>query len=118
MLMPDNGNRPEKICDLTYLNEMMFGNKEMMGEIINDFTEQTAAEMKLFHHAISNEDFPAIKQCAHKMKSTVGIMGISSLLPLLQEMEVLGAEAKDMPRIKTLADKVNEICLLAIIELK
>ena len=113
-----DANQPNNICDLTYLNEMMFGNKEMLHEIINDFSEQTAAEMNLIQSAISNGDFPAIKRSAHKMKSAVGIMGISSLLPLLNQMEILGAEGKDIPRIRTIASKVNEICRLAIIELK
>lgn len=116
--MKESTKQPTKICDLTYLNEMMFGNQEMRGEIINDFTEQTTAELKLIQHAILNEDFAAIKQYAHKMKSTVGIMGISSLIPLLNNMEVLGAEAKDIAAIKTLADNVNRICLLAMNELQ
>ena len=116
--MDHNINEPQKICDLTYLKEMMFGNKEMVDEIISDFTEQSAVEIKIIQDAISNEDFSAIKQCAHKMKSTVGIMGISSLIPILKEMEILGAEAKNIARIKTLADKANDICMLAILELK
>lgn len=116
--MPDKENSAEKLCDLAYLNEMMFGNQEMMCEMINDFTEQTTAILKLMQHAISIEDFAAIKQHAHKMKSTVGIMGISSLVPLLNQMEVLGAESKNIAEIKILADKVNQLCLLAIIELQ
>ena len=116
--MPKNGSRPDKICDLTYLNQMMFGNKEMIGEIINDFKEEIVVEIKHLQHAVSTDDFLEIKRSAHKMISTAGIMGISSLVPLLNEMEILGAGGNDMNRIKILADKLKEICQLAIIELK
>ena len=116
--MPQNASRPEKICDLTYLNEMMFGNKEMIGEIIKDFKEEIGVEIKHLQHAVSTDDFLEIKRSAHKMKSTVGIMGISSLVPLLKEMEILGGEGNDMNRIKILTDKFKEICGLAVIELK
>ena len=116
--MPLNASSPEKICDLTYLNKMMFGNKEMTEEIINDFKVEIGVEIKNLQHAVSTDDFLEIKRSAHKMKSTAGIMGISSLVPLLNEMEILGAEGNDMNRIKILADNLNEICRLAIIELK
>ena len=52
------------------------------------------------------------------MKSTVSIMGISVLTPILLEMENLGAKATDIERIKELNLKLTLICKQAIAEIE
>ena len=52
------------------------------------------------------------------MKSSVSIMSISILIPILKEMEDLGAKATDLDKIKQLNQQLNLICNQAIREIE
>jgi len=59
-----------------------------------------------------------IKKVAHVMRSSISIMGISTLVPILQEMENLGEKAEDIEKIKKLNQKLNTICKQALEEIE
>lgn len=111
-------NQPEKICDLTYLSEMMGGKRNMIAELMNDFVEELPGELAILNDAVKNNAFTEIKQAAHKMKSTISIMGVACLQPLLNEMEQLAIEAKNdnMERINILSEEVTGLCEQALAE--
>src|SRR4051812_26554125 len=79
----------QNVCDLKYLTDTMGGNKNLIKEIMEIFLKQIPEELKAINAAIANADFATIKGFAHTMKSSVSIMGISVLAPVLQEMEGL-----------------------------
>jgi HPt (histidine-containing phosphotransfer) domain-containing protein len=108
----------ENVCDLNYLSETMGGKKHLIKEIMDIFLEQVPEELKSIDDAIKKTDYAIIKSFAHTMKSSVSIMGISILMPILQEMETLGAKAADIEKIKELNQKLNLICKQAIEEIE
>ncbi len=116
----NSNNKPleEKICNLNYLSDTMGGNKKLMAEIIEVFLLQVPEELQAIDDAIKIVDYVIIKNYAHSMKSTVSIMGMSVLMPVLQEMEDLGAKANDIEKIKQLNQKLNIMCQQAIEEIK
>jgi HPt (histidine-containing phosphotransfer) domain-containing protein len=107
-----------KVCDFTYLINMMNGKKHLIHGIMDTFLVQIPDELNSIHHAITRQNYASIKSFAHTMKSSVSIMGISILGPILQEMEDLGAEALNMSKIKELNQKVDLICKRAIEEIE
>ena len=107
----------ENVCDLSYLNEMMGGKKHLILEIMETFLSQIPDELKSMNEAISNIKYSAIKNLAHTMKSSVSIMGIEILRPVLQEMENLGGMETNLEKITKLNIQLNSICKQAINEI-
>ena len=116
-------NNEESVCNLNYLSELMGGKRELIREIMDVFLKQIPEEMQSINIAIAKSDYPTIKKFAHTMKSTVSVMGITSLASILSEMEDLGAKATGPEnyqdeKIKTLNQKLNFICNQAIKEIE
>lgn len=103
-------NTTENICNISYLTEMVHGNKTLMKEIIDEFQVQISEELKRINDAVENTNYQVIKNLAHTMKSTVSIMGVTILTPVLNEMEDLAKNANDIEKIKTLVITLNIIC--------
>lgn len=105
-------------CDFSYLSEMMGGKKNLMIGIMTAFLEQIPGELQGINEAVAEINYSIIKNLAHTMKSTVSIMGIYSLEPVLKEIEELGATAGSIEKIRELNLKVNSICKKAIEEVE
>jgi HPt (histidine-containing phosphotransfer) domain-containing protein len=108
----------ENVCDLKYLTEMMGSKKNLIKGIMDAFLEQVPDELKSINDAIPKADYASIKVFSHTMKSSVSIMGVSKLTPILQEMEDLANKATDIEKIIELNEKLNLICKQAIEEIK
>lgn len=106
------------VCDFKYLSETMGGRKKSIREVMDAFVEQVPLHLKSINEAIIKEDYPGIKSFAHLLRSSVSIMGISSVVPVLQEMENLGTKATDIEKIKKLYQKLNSICKEALEEIE
>lgn len=108
----------ENVCNFSYLADMMANKKSLIKGIIDAFLKQVPEDLQFINDAVTKSDYATIKNIAHAMKSTVSVMGISVLVPVLQEMEDLGAAAKDFEKIKELNQKLNLICKQAMEEIK
>lgn len=106
-----------EFCNLSYLEGMVGGKKHLILEIMDAFLAQIPEELKSINDAVNENDFSVIRRYAHTMKSSVSIMGISALTPVLQEMENLSALSSDMDRISQLNTQLNELCSDAIAEI-
>src|SRR4051812_33110828 len=100
----------ENMTNLAALEEMMGGKKDLVKEIIDVFLNQIPGELNILNNAIANVDYPSIKKIAHTMMSTVSIMGISKLAPILFEIESLGLGSTNIERIKELQVEAIRIC--------
>jgi len=100
----------ENVCDLKYLSETMNGEKHLIKEIIDVFLKQIREELNGINDAVKKTNYAIIKNIAHTMRSTVSIMGISILAPVLKEMENMAASATSFEKIKELNTKLNLIC--------
>ncbi len=116
-LTPKNGLRTN-VCDLSYLSETMAGKKHLMKEIMDVFLKQVPEELENINEAIAKTDYETIKSFSHTMKSSVSIMGISVLEPILREMEDLGAQRTSIEKIQKLNTNLNTICKQAIGEIE
>lgn len=108
----------EKLCDFQYLSETMGGNKEVISEIINAFIDEIPQQLQSINDAITKTDYSTIKKLAHHMKSSVSILGISKILPILKEIENFGANATNIEKIKELYQNLDEMCNLALKEIE
>lgn len=116
-------NDIETVCNLEYLSGLMGGKKHLVKKIMDTFLVQVREELESINKAILLSDNIAIINMAHTMKSTVSIMGISILLPVLQEMEDLGTDTtcSDSYRdeqLRALNLKLNTVCKKAFVEIE
>jgi len=119
-------NSIKNVCDLNYLTEMMGNKKHLINGIMDAFLIQIPEELKIINDAIIKGDYKTIKNFSHTMKSSVFIMGVSVLTPILQEMEDLAIKAMialdpltiNIEKIKELNETLNVICKQAIEEIE
>jgi PAS domain S-box-containing protein len=107
-----------KICDLNYLIDIMQGKKDVIKETLDLITKQVPKDLLVINNAVERIDYLAIKQCSHKMKSAVTIVGITGVYSILDEIEILGESQKDIEKIKSLNQELNAICKKAMTELE
>lgn len=108
----------EPVCDFKYLNDLLHGQTKPMIEIIDVFLTQVHEDLEGINKAITDNDYKTIKSYAHTMKSSVAVMGISSLTPVLNEIESLGIKETGIEKIKELNIRLNEICVKSIAEVE
>lgn len=118
MITIDFEPKNENVCNLEYLKEMTGGKKHLIKDIIDMFLSQVPEELKSINIAVKNADYVSIKNYTHSMKSTVSIMGISSLTAILREMEDFAKKASEIDKITELNIKLNSICKQAIEEIE
>ncbi|MGP8215232.1 MAG: Hpt domain-containing protein [Bacteroidia bacterium] len=118
MITDRTGKSVENVCDLNYLIEMMGGKKHLIRGIMDAFLVQIPEELNSINEATIKLNYASIKNFAHTMKSSVSIMGISMLTPVLQEMESLALAAINIEKLKHLNQELNLICHLAIGEIE
>ena len=126
MTNTNSENSLEKVCNYRYLLAMTGGKEQAIKDITDTFLSQISEELKSINDAILKSDYVVIKSIAHTMQSTVTIMGIAVLAPVLREMESLSASASgstplltsSVEKIKSLNEILNVICKQAIDEIE
>lgn len=106
------------VCDFRYLKDLVNGKTDLITNIMDVFLKQVSEDLQCINEAIINTEYKTIKSCAHTMKSSVSIMGISVLKPVLEEMENMGIAKTGIEKIKQLNVELKEICLKAIVEIE
>src|ERR1041384_2200478 len=109
----------EKIIDLDYLSALAKGNKAFIKEMISIFLSDNPRELTAIETAISTKNFEEIKQTAHKLKSTLPVIGLDRLIGKeILEIESLALQKTDLQGIETRFKKVKDTCEKAYPELK
>lgn len=93
---------PKKLINLDFLIENMGNKKTEIIEIIDIFCEQLPQDMTELSAAIINTDYPNIRQFAHRMKSTLSLLGVEGMLNIAKEIEAKSKEEKDIEEIREL----------------
>ncbi len=107
-----------QIVNLTYLEDMSGGNKEVMKEMINIFISQVSEFGEEMEELNNNKEYFKLGNLAHKAKSSISIMGMEDLAKELKEFEILAKEKKDINNYEEFINHFKQLCDLAIDELK
>jgi len=104
--------------DLSYLQELSSGNRSFEKEMLSLFMQQIPAELQEMRDAYEKHEFATVRSLAHKMKSSVPLVGANYLVPLLNQMEDTEVEATSetftrafelfSTQLEACFDKVNE----------
>jgi len=104
--------------DLTYLKDITDENPEFIQEMINIFTCQVneyIAEMNSLH---GMQNWSGLGRLAHKAKSSVAIMGMTSLSEMLREFEINAKDHLHIDKYPKYIHRFTEDCTIACEELK
>jgi HPt (histidine-containing phosphotransfer) domain-containing protein len=106
----------KSLIDLTYLEMMSEGNKDLMIEMFSIFKEQVPEFIADMNKALADHDWKSLALHAHKAKSSVAIVGIVSLLDDLRTLEVFAKDGKNTESYQGYVDNFCSTCLKAVVE--
>ena len=95
----ENANR---LYDLSSLKAMSHGDNEFMNKMVSLFIEHVELSVTQIQEANINQDYDTISKIAHKLKSSSGNMGVTSIKRDIKELELYCIEKKECDKISTL----------------
>jgi signal transduction histidine kinase/CheY-like chemotaxis protein/HPt (histidine-containing phosphotransfer) domain-containing protein len=97
------------VCDLAYLRQMSGGDSIFEKEMISLFLKQVPEELENMKQAAIKENMPGVKEVAHKLKSSVSLLGAESMLTRLKEIESLVLQEQETVNILRLNQELSEL---------
>ncbi len=82
------------------------------------FFEQTPPEIQNLEDHLTEKDWKALRATAHKIKPSLGFMGIKELEDTIKSIEEYASKEINLEQLPELVAKVKNICTEAIEELK
>ena len=107
-----------KHTDLSYLSQLANGSDEFIGKMTGIFLEQTPEALENLDKYLENKDWKALRGTAHKMKSSLSIMGIKELEGVVANIEEYCDKETNLDRLPELVEQVKVICKESMEELK
>ncbi|OFX17946.1 MAG: hypothetical protein A2033_15325 [Bacteroidetes bacterium GWA2_31_9] len=106
-----------KYINLSYLNEVADGNKDLIIELIEIFKSQIPEFNDLFNSYFASSNWYQIGLVAHKAKSSVAVIGMSKLADDLKILETLSKNSEKIDTYQAYIDNFNESTKHAVSEL-
>ena len=107
-LVPIDQDSIVEPIDLSYLKELCENNHEFEKEMIELFLQQVPSDIDLLNKAIDSIHFENIGSLAHKLKSSVIIIGLKSTSEALSSIESGANDNKDISQIRIYFEKVSK----------
>lgn len=98
---------PSKVCDLTYLQNLSAGDLGFIRQVLTLFFQQVPVELNNLTQHIDN--LTNVKNTAHKLKSSVSLVGAESMVVRLKQIELLALEGVDKEQIRQLIHELLQL---------
>jgi CheY-like chemotaxis protein len=108
----------KKYINLAYLQELGEGDIDFMTDILSMFLEQTPENIKNLQQMAAAQKWQQVKALAHKMKSSVVMIGNKQLEEIFTHLEVEALSDLAAVKIPPLIDQATELCAGAIAAIK
>lgn len=79
----------KKLYNLVNLEEISGGSQEFINEMIKLFISQAETTITGFNQAIDQKDYATIRNLAHQIKPSIDNIKITTLMPVIREVERL-----------------------------
>ncbi len=106
-----------KHINLEYLNEISDGSTDLVRDLISMFINQVPTFSEQLDRFYQNGDYISLGKLAHKIKSSVAMMGISELATDMKILENIAKDGKNIDNYPAYISKFKSISGEAIIEL-
>jgi HPt (histidine-containing phosphotransfer) domain-containing protein len=94
----ENSHQFEK-PDLSYLMQLMDNNTEIVLEVLAIFKNEVPKDMANLEKYLQQEDWEMLGKTAHKLKSSVGNLGLNELRDLFLFIEQNGKEFTNLDKL-------------------
>jgi CheY-like chemotaxis protein len=108
----------EKLYDLKQVEELAAGNKDFILTLINIFLEATPQDSAALVEACEAKNWDRVSKLAHKLKSTVDMLNMSSIKTDIRTIELDAKKGINLDNIKRLVPKVDKIIQATAQQLK
>lgn len=92
--------------DLSYLEDITGGDKEMMLEMLNLFIEDIPSQVEKIREAVEEKDMKTLRAESHKLKPTLQYVGLSEMYEVIKKLEVIGKSNEYSNEVDTLAQEL------------
>jgi len=93
--------------DLTYLQQVFHGNEAMVQQIVELFLEQAPQFSVEMDMCIRQARWSDLHPVAHKLKSSVNMLGMAGLAPLVLEIERKSKFNQDLASLPGIVSDLN-----------
>ena len=93
--------------DLTYLNQVFYGNESMVREIVQLFLHQSPELSRTMTRCVRQSRWQELHPLAHKLKSSVTMLGMEALTPLVLDIERISKFGHDPSALPGLVSKLT-----------
>lgn len=100
------------MIDLELLNSVSQGDKTFLKTMFDIFLKQTPECIEDLNKGLEGKDFSVIKAAAHKMKSSMGLMGMKTTEINCQKVEE-SSKNEDMVEVTKLIELIKSDCEVA-----
>ncbi|GAB5409976.1 MAG: hypothetical protein BalsKO_23410 [Balneolaceae bacterium] len=104
--------------DLSYLEDITGGDKEMMVEMLDLFIEDIPKQVSLIEETIRQKELSNLAAESHKLKPTLQYIGLFDMFEIVKELEIIGKSGEFSVKIESLINTLQEHSLDAIPLLK
>lgn len=112
------GDSQPVYIDLSYLREISGNDGIFIKDMIQTYLDHTPGYIEKLKLFLADQKWDEIGHLAHKMKPSIGFMGIHMLKETIQQLQDNGLEAKNTSEIPSLIKKIEDINDFALSELR
>ena len=105
-----NTEQQERLFDLSYLNQVFQGNREMINEIISLFLQQVPNYIRSMEEMVDKGELLALHPLAHKSKSSIAMLGLKRMEEIVLQIEHNSRHRENLEEIPKLVAKIRHEC--------
>jgi HPt (histidine-containing phosphotransfer) domain-containing protein len=106
------------LYDLSYLNQVFQGNREMINNIISLFLQQVPDYVKEMEECVKKNEPLSLHPLAHKAKSSVSMLGIREMENDILSIEQNSKNLRNLDALPELVHRVRSTCDVVYLQLK
>lgn len=106
------------VADLSFLKTIANNSSAMMKVFISSFISSAHPSVADLEKALETKDWALMKKAAHTYKPQVNYMGITEIIPVLQQLEEDAAAQTNTESFPEKVKLIKEVSLKAIDELE
>ncbi len=111
-------NTTEKLYDLKLVNELTGGNQDFIKDLARVFINTIPVNVQEMVEACNNKQWDTMSKLAHKIKSTIDTMSITSVKEDVRSIELNGKNQQQLHTMPALVKKVNWVVEQTALQLK
>lgn len=108
----------EKLYNLESLNEIVDNDQEEVKEMLQMFLDLAPATLTEMQEAYQEQNYEELGKLAHKLKSSLRLMEIKKLEPVILAIEKDSKEKRNLKNLDALMNELNELLPKAIEQIR